>query len=112
MTAWPSPTARAPTGRSRNTAPSVATALCAPDGAVAAASIAAAAAMPLSALERRGLINQHDRDFVANRVSQSARRTHEARRIGLVLELAFALRAHQDRKELRREGHETRSSDW
>src|SRR4051812_5494268 len=55
--------------------------------------------------ERRGFVDQHDRDVVAHRIAQAVDGAHEGG-LGLpVLELPLALGADEDRQELRRERH-------
>src|SRR5689334_7047604 len=106
-TAWPSPTARAPIGSRRKSAPSVA-GFCAAERAGANAAIAAIAATTTARttwLERRRLIDEHDRDVVAHRVGEAACRAHERRFLLAVLERPLALRADQDRQQLWSETH-------
>src|SRR5512142_2395425 len=101
-TACPSPTARAPIGRRRNNAPSVA-GFCATARAGASAAIIAIAARTTAStplLERRRLIDEHDRDGVAHGIGETARRTDQRRFTLAVLEWSLALRADQDRQQL------------
>src|SRR4051812_36220390 len=60
--------------------------------------------------ERGRLVQQHDRDVVAHRVSQATVRARQ-RRLGLVVfQGALALRAHEDREQLGGECHVEESS--
>src|SRR5215218_7323928 len=95
-TAWPEPTDRAPTGRRRNSAPSSSAPFCADARGAAEARSASAAAERATALQRRRLIDEHDGDVVADGVAQTTRGAHERLLVLAVLELALALRAHQD----------------
>src|SRR5215203_3190119 len=104
-TACPSPTERAPTGSRRNSAPSWASPFCARAAWASVAQRANTLAMMTDRLERSRLIHEHDRDVVSYRIPESARMTHEARLVGLILELALALRADEDRKQLWGESH-------
>src|SRR5215208_4761 len=107
VTACPIPTARAPTGTRRNSAPSSASEPCAAADWTAPHSTAAAATAARSpdALDRRRLIDQHDRDVIANGVAKPARATDEARFALLVFQLALALGADEDRQELGGQRH-------
>src|SRR4029453_15338320 len=79
-TAWPIPTERAPTGRRRNNAPSVARPVCA--CATPAAAIMMAPTMATdSRLDRSSLIREHDGNVVAYRIFQAAVVADEARLI-------------------------------
>src|SRR5215207_6169879 len=51
--------------------------------------------------DRRGLVEQHDRDVVAHRIAQSTPMAHEGRLRLPVFEGALALRADEDGKQLR-----------
>src|SRR5690349_2539291 len=94
-TACPIPTERAPTGRRRNNAPSVARPVCA--CATSAAEIRTAPKRANSALlERSRLIREHDGNVVPHRILQSARVADEAWLIGPVLQPAFAFRADEN----------------
>src|SRR5687767_215112 len=104
-TAWPRPTDRAPTGRRRKSAPSCARPVCARRSLASAARSARAPAIGIAPLERCRLIHEHDRNVVADRVLQPARMADEARLIGPILEFALALRADENRQQLRRQGH-------
>src|SRR6476660_6037830 len=107
-TAWPIPTERAPTGRRRNNAPSVARPVCA--CATSAAEIRMAPRRANDArLERSSLIREHDGDVVPHRVLQLAGVADEARLIGSILQLALALRADENGQQLRGERHEAGS---
>ena len=58
----------------------------------------------IGTLERRRLIDEHDRNVVAHRVAQPARVAHEARFRFAILELALALRADENCEQLRGQG--------
>src|SRR5919206_325801 len=58
-----------------------------------------------SRLQRRRLIDQHDRDVVAHRVADAARVTHERRLSRSIFQVALAPGAHEDCEELLRERH-------
>src|ERR1035437_699648 len=95
--ACPRPTARAPTGTSRKSAPCVESEPCARDIAGAAHSTAATMTRwSVRTLERRCLIDEHHRNVVADRIPKLARLAIERRLAFAILERALAARADQD----------------
>src|SRR5437660_2802320 len=105
----PKPTASAPTGNKRNSAPEFSVVGAAPPWAARRADSATASGRKGTPLERLRLIDQHDRDVVVDGVDQATRVTHEGfrRRRRAVLERAFALRADEDLEEFGGEAHAT-----
>src|SRR5438309_1031129 len=110
----PIPTARPPTGNTRNRAPELFT--CWADrriGGYADSHVRRAAARhpPIRqsarpASEALRLIDQHDRNVVFDGVDQPAGVAHqELGRSGAVLKRALALRAHEDPEQVGREAH-------
>src|SRR5688572_19950984 len=96
------PTARAPTGRRRKSAPSSAVPPCA---CASRGKQRSASARPITTSERRRLIDQHDRDVVAYGVSQRTGGTEETLLPLTVLQLTLALRADEDGEQLRGDAH-------
>src|SRR5687767_15126189 len=90
-TAWPNPTARAPTGRNRNAPPSLPSLPCA-----ARAGAWHTKAARISALQRSRLIDEHDGDIIAERIAEPAVLAIELRLLRMILELALALGADQN----------------
>src|ERR1019366_9346147 len=104
--ACPRPTARAPTGTSRKSAPCVESEPCARDIAGAAHSTAATMTRWIvRTLERRGLIDEHHRNVVADGISKLAALAIERRLAFAILEGASAARAHQHFEKSWGEGH-------
>jgi hypothetical protein len=109
-TAWPRPTARAPTGASRKSAPSAENPPCARDAAVGAQS-ATTKAMHWSdrtryeTLERRCLIDEHHGNVVADRIAELAGVAIERRLALAIFERALAARADEDFEKAWSEGH-------
>src|SRR5512142_3221234 len=117
-TAWPMAMDRAPIGKRKSGAPSVALEVCA--DASRDMEVPTHAAMPTASrhanpsrrvtLERCSLVDQHDRDIVSNRVPELAGVTDKRRFSLTVFELTFALGADENGEELRRHTHDDRSS--
>src|SRR5215510_3038578 len=61
-------------------------------------------------LQRRCLVDQHDGNPVTNGITQLAVMTQQGRLRFAILEVLLAFWTHQDREQLRRNGHEDRSS--
>src|SRR4051812_33773936 len=55
--------------------------------------------------DRRRFVDQHDRNAVSHRVSQSAPRTHERRLFLAILEITAAFRAHEYVEQFLRQRH-------
>src|SRR5881628_2078320 len=96
----PIPTAWAPTGNTRNSAPALSGASC----ALSARGIINDASNP--PLKRLRLIDQHDRDVIFDGVNQPAGMAGECFRVQTMLERPFAFRADEDFEEIRSETHE------
>ena len=94
-TAWPSPTARAPTGRSRNAPPSLPALPCA-DSADASPSSRAS----VRRLVRRRLIDEHDGDAVSDSITEPAVFAEQPRLFRAILQVALALGANEDGEKL------------
>src|SRR5213593_371956 len=97
----PIPTAWAPTGNTRNSAPALLGSSWAVNDCDAAAD--AASRIPLKRLR---LIDQHDGNVVFDRIDQTAGVTGERLGIGAMLERPFALRADENLEQVGRETHE------
>src|SRR5256712_12455364 len=110
----PIPTACAPTGNTRKSAPALRGSSWAarrPDGPTASSPSATATARPAvrpsdRPSERFRLIDQHDGNVVFDGVDQTASMTGERLRIGAMLERSFALRADENLEQVGREAHE------
>src|SRR5204863_1210993 len=113
---WPIPTATAPTGNTRNSAPALSGGSWAarrPDGPTVNTMRATATDRPtvrpsVRPSERRRLIDQHNGNVVFDRVDQPAGVAHKrlGGRIGPMLERAFAFRTDENLEEVGGEAHE------
>src|SRR5919197_1685105 len=113
----PIPTACAPTGNTRNSAPALRGGCCAtagrPDGQTANRATVTAAATGRPAVrpserssERLPLIDEHDGDVVFDGVHQAAGVTGQRFGVGTILERPLALGADEDLEEIRSQAHE------
>src|SRR5690242_8476884 len=111
IAACPIPTACAPTGNTRNSAPELLT-TCAltRTGDAAASSTPASTGPPArqpQPSERLRLIDQHDRNVVFHGIAQAAGVAHQfLGRAGAVLQRAFALGTHEQLQQVGRETHD------
>src|SRR3990172_1211363 len=103
MPAWPSAVVRAPTAISKNVAPPSVTSL----GVwPARGRVRPRPATIRASLERLRLINEHDRDIVLDRVDEAAGVAGELfLGLGVVFEVALALGADEDFKQVGRQAH-------
>src|SRR5215212_102142 len=107
------PTVCAPTGSRRNSAPSELD-WAARLGALTTLPALTSAAMTQGrrTLERRRLIDQHDRDVIAYRIPEGARVTNETRFSFTIFEIALAPGANEDLEKLCVNAHLRSSFAW
>src|ERR1051325_6980280 len=103
--ACPLPPAPPPGGRSSSGAPSVTAPDCERAGRATPMRLQQTNTTRRTELERGRLIDQHDRDVVADGVAKAAGSADERRLLFEVLEPSLAFRADENGEELRRDTH-------